>query len=77
MIDLCAGAGGKTLALAAMMEGRGRLVATDDDKRRLAPIYDRLSRGGAPQRRSARAQIWAQRRAAIRSAICRAPPTSC
>lgn len=47
VIDLCAGAGGKTLALAAMMEGRGRLVATDDDKRRLAPIYDRLSRGGA------------------------------
>lgn len=46
VIDLCAGAGGKTLALAALMNGKGRLVATDDDKRRLAPIHDRLSRAG-------------------------------
>jgi 16S rRNA (cytosine967-C5)-methyltransferase len=46
VIDLCAGAGGKTLAIAAMMEGRGRLVATDTDKRQLAPIHDRLSRAG-------------------------------
>jgi len=47
VIDLCAGAGGKTLALAALMGGRGRLVATDLDKRRLAPIHARLSRSGA------------------------------
>src|SRR6201990_3519474 len=46
LIDLCAGAGGKTLALAAMMAGKGRLIATDHDKRQLAPIYERLSRGG-------------------------------
>ena len=46
VIDLCAGAGGKTLALAAMMQGRGRLIATDRDKRQLAPIYERLSRAG-------------------------------
>jgi 16S rRNA (cytosine967-C5)-methyltransferase len=46
VIDLCAGAGGKTLALAAMMGGRGRLIATDRDKRQLAPIYERLSRAG-------------------------------
>jgi 16S rRNA (cytosine967-C5)-methyltransferase len=46
VIDLCAGAGGKTLALAAMMEGKGRLIATDRDKRQLAPIYQRLSRAG-------------------------------
>lgn len=46
VIDLCAGAGGKTLALAALMGGKGRLVATDDDKRRLAPIHERLSRAG-------------------------------
>jgi 16S rRNA (cytosine967-C5)-methyltransferase len=45
-IDLCAGAGGKTLALAAMMQGRGRLIATDHDKRQLAPIHERLSRAG-------------------------------
>src|SRR6202041_840446 len=42
VIDLCAGAGGKTLALAAMMQGKGRLIATDHDKRQLAPIYERL-----------------------------------
>jgi 16S rRNA (cytosine967-C5)-methyltransferase len=46
VIDLCAGAGGKTLALAAMMAGKGRLIATDHDKRQLAPIYERLSRAG-------------------------------
>ncbi len=46
VIDLCAGAGGKTLALAAMMQGKGRLIATDRDKRQLAPIHDRLSRAG-------------------------------
>ncbi|WJR75407.1 RsmB/NOP family class I SAM-dependent RNA methyltransferase [Bradyrhizobium sp. NP1] len=46
VIDLCAGAGGKTLALAAMMEGKGRLIATDRDKRQLAPIHERLSRAG-------------------------------
>ena len=45
--DLCAGAGGKTLALAAMMENKGQIFATDDDKRRLAPIHDRLKRSGA------------------------------
>ncbi len=44
VIDLCAGAGGKTLALAAMMQGKGRLIATDADKRQLAPIHERLSR---------------------------------
>jgi 16S rRNA (cytosine967-C5)-methyltransferase len=46
VVDLCAGAGGKTLALAAMMQGKGRLIATDHDKRQLAPIYERLSRAG-------------------------------
>jgi len=46
-IDLCAGAGGKTLALAAMMENRGQIFATDTDKRRLAPIHARLERAGA------------------------------
>src|SRR5882672_7401812 len=47
VIDLCAGAGGKTLALAAIMENKGQVFATDDDKRRLAPIHDRLARSGA------------------------------
>jgi 16S rRNA (cytosine967-C5)-methyltransferase len=47
VIDLCAGAGGKTLALAATMENHGQIYATDSDKRRLAPIHDRLERAGA------------------------------
>jgi 16S rRNA (cytosine967-C5)-methyltransferase len=47
VLDLCAGGGGKTLALAANMENKGQLYATDDDKRRLAPIHDRLDRSGA------------------------------
>jgi 16S rRNA (cytosine967-C5)-methyltransferase len=46
VVDLCAGAGGKTLALAAMMNNRGTLYATDLDKRRLVPIHDRLQRAG-------------------------------
>src|SRR5262249_28810611 len=44
VVDLCAGAGGKTLALAAVMENRGQIYATDSDKRRLAPIHERIER---------------------------------
>lgn len=47
VVDLCAGAGGKTLAMAMMMKNKGQIFATDDDKRRLAPIHDRLKRSGA------------------------------
>jgi 16S rRNA (cytosine967-C5)-methyltransferase len=47
VVDLCAGAGGKTLALAAAMQNKGQIHATDTDKRRLAPIHDRLARAGA------------------------------
>ncbi len=46
VVDLCAGAGGKTLALAALMQNRGQIYATDLDKRRLAPIHKRLERAG-------------------------------
>ena len=45
--DLCAGAGGKTLALAAAMGDRGRLVALDRDDARLAAATPRLNRAGA------------------------------
>ena len=44
VLDLCAGGGGKTLALAAEMENRGQIYATDTDGRRLMPIYARLER---------------------------------
>jgi 16S rRNA (cytosine967-C5)-methyltransferase len=47
VVDLAAGAGGKTLALAAVMENRGQIYATDIDKRQLAPIHERLARAGA------------------------------
>jgi 16S rRNA (cytosine967-C5)-methyltransferase len=47
VVDLCAGGGGKTLALAAAMQNKGQIYATDDDKRRLAPIHERLARAGA------------------------------
>jgi 16S rRNA (cytosine967-C5)-methyltransferase len=46
VVDLCAGAGGKALALAAVMANAGRIVATDVDGRRLMPIHDRLARAG-------------------------------
>jgi 16S rRNA (cytosine967-C5)-methyltransferase len=46
VIDLAAGAGGKTLALAAAMENRGQIYATDIDKRQLVPIHERIARAG-------------------------------
>jgi 16S rRNA (cytosine967-C5)-methyltransferase len=49
ILDLCAGAGGKTLALASAMGGKGggRIVATDSDRMRLAPIFERIKRAEA------------------------------
>jgi 16S rRNA (cytosine967-C5)-methyltransferase len=47
VIDLAAGAGGKTLALSAAMENRGQIYATDIDKRQLVPIHERIARAGA------------------------------
>ncbi len=44
--DICAGAGGKTLAIAAMMDNKGQLYSHDADKHRLRPIFDRLKRAG-------------------------------
>ena len=47
VLDLCAGSGGKTLALAAAMENTGQLYAYDSDRMRLRPIFERLKRAGA------------------------------
>jgi 16S rRNA (cytosine967-C5)-methyltransferase len=44
--DLCAGAGGKTLALAAEMADQGRIVASDTDRARLQRMGPRLQRAG-------------------------------
>ena len=47
VVDLCAGAGGKTLALAAEMAGEGRILACDTDRGRLSRMAPRLERAGA------------------------------
>ncbi|MEO0958933.1 MAG: RsmB/NOP family class I SAM-dependent RNA methyltransferase [Pseudomonadota bacterium] len=51
VLDLCAGGGGKTLALAAAMEGpapgRGRLIAHDASPRRMSDLAPRAARAGA------------------------------
>ena len=47
VVDLCAGAGGKTLMLAAAMENRGALLACDTDRGRLARLRPRAERAGA------------------------------
>jgi 16S rRNA (cytosine967-C5)-methyltransferase len=44
VLDLCAGAGGKALAMAAAMQNKGQIFAYDSDRSRLAPIYDRIKR---------------------------------
>lgn len=46
VVDFCAGAGGKTLALAATMRDRGRLIAADSAAGRLARLAPRLERAG-------------------------------
>jgi 16S rRNA (cytosine967-C5)-methyltransferase len=47
VVDFCAGAGGKTLALAAQMQNRGHLVACDISATRLERATQRLRRAGA------------------------------
>ena len=47
VLDLCAGAGGKTLGLAASMQGKGQLIATDTNRNRLDQLRLRMQRAGA------------------------------
>lgn len=47
ILDYCAGGGGKTLAMAAMMQGKGQVFAYDIDGRRLSALIPRLKRSGA------------------------------
>ena len=46
VVDFCAGAGGKTLMLGAMMRSQGRLYAFDVSEKRLANLKPRLKRSG-------------------------------
>ena len=62
VLDLCAGGGGKTLALAAAMNNTGQIFATDNDARRLKAIHERLERGGV-------------RNVQVRTPTARAPKT--
>jgi 16S rRNA (cytosine967-C5)-methyltransferase len=47
VLDACAGAGGKTLHLAAIMDNRGEIYATDRDGRKLLELKKRRRRSGA------------------------------
>jgi len=90
VVDFCAGAGGKTLALGALMRSTGRLYAFDISPKRLAGLKPRLARSGLsnvhPQRiegvNDARVKRLAARstacwwmRPAAASGLCGAIPT--
>jgi len=68
VVDFCAGAGGKTLALAAMMKNRGKLIACDVHSRRLERAAVRLRRAGISnvERRvlSSERDLWVKHHAA-------------
>lgn len=57
VLDYCAGGGGKTLALAAAMENRGRLLAWDANPGRMADLPERARRAGARVRLLAEADL--------------------
>jgi len=46
VIDACAGAGGKSLHLAALMQNKGRIVAMDVEQRKLTELLKRVKRNG-------------------------------
>lgn len=67
VVDLCAGAGGKTLALAAAMANEGALLAADTDRARLQRLSPRAERAGVtiaetrlldPNREAAALEDW-------------------
>lgn len=55
VIDACAGAGGKTLQLAALMENRGEIIALDVAERKLTQLRHRAERAGVS---IVRAEVW-------------------
>ncbi len=67
VVDWCAGAGGKTLAIAALMQNRGHLVAADVSAPRLEGAVRRLRRAGVQnceRHLTAPGDKWAKRRGA-------------
>ncbi len=81
IVDLCAGGGGKTLALASQTGNGARLIASDEDPRRLAPIHERLRRSGAaaevrtPRTGRARADVLADLDGTVDRVVVDAPCT--
>ncbi|MFG5120722.1 RsmB/NOP family class I SAM-dependent RNA methyltransferase [Methylorubrum sp. POS3] len=81
VVDLCAGGGGKSLALASLTRNGARLIATDADPRRLAPIHERLRRSGAevevrtPRTGKARADVLADLDGTVDRVLIDAPCT--
>jgi 16S rRNA (cytosine967-C5)-methyltransferase len=73
VVDMCAGAGGKTLALAAALQGEGHLLACDIDRTRLSRLGPRAHRAGAhvetrlldPGRETAALADWQSRADAV------------
>ncbi len=66
VVDLCAGAGGKTLALAAAMQNKGRITACDVSAPRLEGAVKRLARAGVDNAERHLLEVgdrWAKRRA--------------
>ena len=92
VLDLCAGAGGKTLLLGAAMRNQGRLLAYDSDAERLDRLLQRCSRAGLSHVMCSalrprvcrwtvsswmlRAPSWAPSAAGRTSASSRLPPSS-
>ncbi|HEX8791034.1 MAG TPA: RsmB/NOP family class I SAM-dependent RNA methyltransferase [Polyangiaceae bacterium] len=58
-VDACAGAGGKTLALAALLEGRGKVVAIDSSAGKLEELRRRARRAGASNVQAMKADLLA------------------
>jgi len=60
VLDACAGSGGKTLALAALMHNRGQILATDVSRFKLQELVQRRRRAGVDNVRSkvSRADAW-------------------
>jgi 16S rRNA (cytosine967-C5)-methyltransferase len=65
VVDACAGAGGKSLALAAEMHGKGSLVALDVDEERLSEAKRRARRAGVHNLRSRLVPAGAEAAAAV------------
>jgi len=73
VVDACAGAGGKTLALGAMMQSKGRLIATDVEGRKLEDLKKRARRAGLSSVRAVTtgAQAWPSEVSALTGRIDR------